>query len=304
MTAAIVPFASVIVPVRNGERTIGDCVASLVNLDYPADRREILVVDNGSTDRTAQIVKGHSVRYLREEQRGASRARNRGIAESRGDIIAFTDADCVVTRGWLAELVSAFEDSDVGGVAGEILAFPPRTPAERYAARIGHLSPRHYLRRPIFPFAVTANLAFRRGVFDRIGPFDPGLPRGGEGTDFCTTFFRHTDLRLALALDAVILHRHRTTARGLFEQQWSYGRGHAFLYIKYGDELVWSREQTAQVYRDLAGTAAALVKASLGHLRGKVDRDEVSFQYFELVRKVALRLGFARESIGRGYLRI
>jgi glycosyltransferase involved in cell wall biosynthesis len=304
MTAKTPPFVSVIVPVRNGERTIGDCLTSLVNLDYPAERLEILVVDNGSTDRTAEIARGYSVRYLREDQRGASRARNRGIEESTGEVLAFTDADCVATRGWLAEVVSEFEDPEVGGVAGEILPFPPRTPAERYAARIGHLSPSHYLRRPIFPFAVTANLAFRRSVFDQVGLFDPGLPRGGEGTDYCTRFFRGTGLRLALARRAVVLHRHRKTARGLFGQQWSYGRGHAFLYIKYGDDLVWGRKQTAQVYRDLARTAGAFLKVSLDRARGTADREELSFLYFELVRKMALRLGFARESIGRGYLRI
>ena len=130
--------------------------------------------------------------------------------------------------------------------------------AERYAARIRHLSPERYLRRPIFPFAVTANLAFRREVFDVVGLLDPRSPRGGESTDFCTRFFRGTGLELRLAPRAVVLHRHRATARELLQQQWSYGRGHAFLYIKYRDEIPWGWRQTASVYVDLLRTASTL----------------------------------------------
>jgi len=95
------PFVSVIVPVLNGERTIRECIVSLLNMDYPVERREILVVDNDSTDRTTDIIKNFPVRYLREERRGASHARNRGIEASKGAILAFTDADCAVTTRWL-----------------------------------------------------------------------------------------------------------------------------------------------------------------------------------------------------------
>ncbi len=66
--ASRLPFVSVIVPVLNGERTIRECVVSLLKTDYPVERRDILVVDNGSTDRTAEIVKSFPVRYLREER--------------------------------------------------------------------------------------------------------------------------------------------------------------------------------------------------------------------------------------------
>src|ERR671916_681647 len=113
------PFVSIVVPVLNGERTLRGCLTSLLRVDYPPDRREILVVDNGSTDRTAEIIQSFPVQYLREEQRGCSAARNRGIQASRGELIASTDADCVVSSGWLRELVQAFDEEEgVGGVAG------------------------------------------------------------------------------------------------------------------------------------------------------------------------------------------
>lgn len=83
-------------------------------MDYPPERREILVVDNGSRDRTGQIVASYPVTLLREVLRGPAAARNRGIEASRGQLLAFTDADCVVTTRWLQELVLGFEDEDVG----------------------------------------------------------------------------------------------------------------------------------------------------------------------------------------------
>jgi glycosyltransferase involved in cell wall biosynthesis len=291
-----------VIPVLNGERTIGDCLASLLRNDYPATRREILVVDNGSTDGTAHIVKRLPVRYLLESRRGASYARNRGILASRGEIVAFTDADCLASSRWLRELVSGFDEQAVGGVAGEILPYPPRTAAERYAARIRHLSPEHYLRRPIFPFAVTANLAFRRSVFDAVGLMDPGSPRGGESTDFCTRFLRETGLQLRLASKAIVLHRHRASALELLRQQWSYGRGHAFLYIKYRDEIPWGWRQTASVWADLLRTASTLGAAGASRAVGRKTRSDLEFAWFEFLRKVALRAGFVRQAWSQGHL--
>ena len=299
MEGAALPSVSVVVPVLNGEATIAACLHAILSGDYPTDRRQLLVVDNGSTDRTAEHVGGFPVEYLREPRRGPARARNLGIEGSKGEVIVFTDADCLPSTAWLRELVRPFEESDVGGVAGEILPFPPHTAAERYAARIRHLSPERYLRRPIFPFAVTANLAFRRDVFTTVGVFDTRSPRGGESTDFCTRFFRETGKRLALARKAVVFHRHRSSAAELFRQQWGYGRGHAYLYIKYSDELPWGWRQTGAVYADLARSAAGLAGATARRPLGGSTHEDVEFAYFELLRKVALRLGFAREALSQ-----
>lgn len=294
------PLVSVVVPVLNGETHIGECIRSLLTTEYDPDRREILVVDNGSTDRTAEVIRSFPVRYLHEARRGPSSARNHGILASRGDIVAFTDADCLATRAWLEEIVSGFATPDVGGVAGEILPFPPRTAAERYAARIRHLSPEKYLSRAIFPFAVTANLAFRREVFDVVGLLDIASPRGGESTDFCTRFFRSTGLRLQLAKRAIVLHRHRSSGKELFLQQWGYGRGHAYLYNKYREEIPWTWRKTAMAYADLGRGALDFMRIGSRYAVGRAGRGDVEFGWFELVRKVALRLGFARESFSRG----
>ena len=287
------------VPVLDGERTLEESLATFLRVDYPPDRREVIIVDNGSTDRTAEIVRRAPVRYLFEPRRGTAKARNLGIEASRGEILAFTDADCLVTKGWLRALVSGFDGGDVGAVAGEILPFPPRTAAERYAARTRHLSARRYLSRPHLPFAVTANLAFRREVFEQVGLLDPDAPRGGECTDFCTRFLRQTGQRIEFAPRAVVFHRHRSTARELFRQQWNYGRGHAYLYRKYAAELPWTWRQRRQVWGDLGRTAGELAATGLRGAAGRASRTELEFRYIELVRKLASRLGFAWHRLGQ-----
>jgi glycosyltransferase involved in cell wall biosynthesis len=281
-----------VVPVLNGEHTLEESLTTLLSVDYPADRRELIMVDNGSTDGTAEILRAAPVRYLFEPERGTAKARNLGIEASRGEIVAFTDADCLVARGWLRALVGGFDDEQVGGVAGEIFPFPPRTAAERHAARTRALAPERYLNRPQLPFAVTANLAFRSEVFDQVGLLDPEAPRGGECTDFCTRFFRRTGQRLELVPQAVVFHRHRSSTRELFRQQWNYGRGHAFLYRKYSAELSWTWRQRRQAWGDVGRTAAALGTSGLRYASGRGRRDDLEFHFFELVRKLASRLGF------------
>jgi GT2 family glycosyltransferase len=296
MTDHTLPFVSVIVPVLNGERTIRDCLLSLLRTDYPPDRREILVVDNGSTDSTAEIVKSFPVILLHEERQGAAAARNKGIEASRGEILAFTDTDCVVSTRWLRELVQGFEDDAIGGFEGEIVDYLPVTAIEQYIARRKSYS--YQMRRhmsPLSPYAVTANVAFRREVFQRIGVFDPRFPTG-EDVDFSWRFFNTGDLKLWYNPKAVVFHRHRSTVRGLLSQQINYGRGLALLQAKYPARLPWGWWQELWAWRSVVGLGwvAAQAALRLGLLGGeKIDAYDA---YFTFLRKLSVRIGFLWET--------
>ena len=295
------PFVSVIVPVLNGEETIGNCVASLLRTDYPPERREILVVDNGSTDRTVEIVKGFPVGLLCEERQGASAARNRGIEASRGEILAFIDADCMVTTEWLRELVQGFENKEVGVVAGEVVAYPPRTPAERYIAmqrpRL-HLGTLSY---PISPWFASANSALRREVFDLIGLFDVRFPGTGgcEDIDFAWRFLQSKRFKLIYRPKAVVFHRHRVTTRGLFKQYRAYGYGQAMLRRKYPDRLAWDWRRELGAYKDLFLTAFALGGAAIRSRLKVRNTADFSYQYSDLARKLGARIGFTSGMLRR-----
>jgi glycosyltransferase involved in cell wall biosynthesis len=120
MSDESVPYVSIVIPVLNEERYLGACLTSIISLRYPKDRHEVLLVDNGSTDRTLEIAQGFSEISIHvKENAKVGAVRNYGVQKSKGDIIVFLDSDCVVSHDWLGVGVSkliANSDSIVGGL--------------------------------------------------------------------------------------------------------------------------------------------------------------------------------------------
>jgi cellulose synthase/poly-beta-1,6-N-acetylglucosamine synthase-like glycosyltransferase len=285
----------VIVPVRDGEPTIADCLDAILATDYPPDRREILVVDNGSSDGTAALIQARPVRYLREPKRGVSNARNRGIAESRGEILAFVDADCLVEPQWLAELVRPFENSEVGAVGGDLKHTPPTTAAERQAARLlGNWQRFAFTSNPAYP--ITANAAYRRDVLERIGGFDPHMPRA-QDVELGLRFQERSGRRLAYAENATARHRNRATQLGFFRQQlgWAYGAG--LVGAKY--EALGGDPVNPPRIREITRTARGLGIVLLAGIRRRGRREWIEDAWFDLLRQVAWWIG-ARSGLRRG----
>ena len=121
------PTMSVVVGVYNGAETIAACLESLLSQNYPRRAYDIIVVENGSTDGTGEVVRRFPVRLYHRQETGTTGARNLGIAESQADIIATTDCDCVAHPDWLAELVKPYRSPEVGGVGGAVLAYQGKT---------------------------------------------------------------------------------------------------------------------------------------------------------------------------------
>ena len=112
------PLISVIVAAYNCRDTISKCLESLSSLDHPG--YEVIVVDDGSTDGTAELCETFSgVKVIRLDRGGPSRARNTGVRKARGKLVAFTDGDCFVDSRWLKELEKGFIGPDVAGVGGD-----------------------------------------------------------------------------------------------------------------------------------------------------------------------------------------
>ena len=289
------PYVSVIVPVRDGESTIADCLDAILATDYPQDRREILVVDNASSDGTASLIHSRSVRYLREPKRGVSNARNRGIAESRGEILAFIDADCLPDPQWLTELVGPFGDPEVGAVAGDLQHAPPNTAAERQAARLlGNWQRFAFTSNPAYP--ITANAAYRRDVLERIGGFDPHMTRA-QDVELGLRFQERSGLRLAYADHATVRHRNRSTQLGFFRQQlgWAYGAG--LVGAKF--EAMGGHPVNPPRVREITRTARGLGIVLLAWLRRRGRREWIEDAWFDLLRQVAWWVG-ARAGLRKG----
>jgi glycosyltransferase involved in cell wall biosynthesis len=282
-------LVSVVVPVRNGAATLGNCLRSLLSMDFSPERREIIVVDNGSTDGTADIIKRFPVRCVREHRRGLSHARNRGIEASRGWAIAFTDSDCYVDQRWLSELLAGLTDG-ISATSGEIFAYLPKTPAERYAARRKPLWHDWTLRRSR-PWFLFGNAVVTRDAFERVGRFDTSFVGGSEDIDFCWRFHSQ-GLVSVYRPSAAVFHHHRVSSRSLFRQHVGYGRGQRMLLGKYPDTLSWGWRDELRAWMDLGGTANNAIRAWCG-VQGTDDR---LYPALDLVRKSGQRFGFVGAS--------
>ncbi|HET8686595.1 MAG TPA: glycosyltransferase, partial [Methanosarcina sp.] len=105
------PFVSVIVGIRNEEKFIEECIESLLNLDYPRNSYEIIIVDGMSTDKTRDIVQKYPVKLLLNERKNVAAARNLGVKNAKGELVAFTDGDCKVDPQWLKALIHEMQDA-------------------------------------------------------------------------------------------------------------------------------------------------------------------------------------------------
>jgi glycosyltransferase involved in cell wall biosynthesis len=237
-------FVSVVVPVYNGRDTIGECIEALLAQNYPRALHEILVVDNNSTDGTDEIVKQYPVTLLYERQEQTSyAARNRGIRAARGDIVAFTDADCIAEKGWLQGLISPFVAPSVGAVAGSIRPSAPESLVERFFASV----------RPYeagvddgLLALLTGNVAYRKSVLQAVGMFDEALFTAGD-VDLGWRVQIYTGAQVKRVPDAVVYHRHRTTLKGLFKQYRRYGFSEVLLDTLYRRSPFHSRTPAQQL---------------------------------------------------------
>jgi GT2 family glycosyltransferase len=215
------PPATVIVPAHNAEATIDECVRSLLELRYPAEKLELRVVDNGSRDGTLAALRHYEDRIvvLEERKRGAAAARNAGLSGARGEVIAFTDADCAVDPDWLAGLVEPLEDPGVGIAGGAILASEGCNEVEQFGAEIHDHRRTIEVLRP--PYAVTGSWASRREVLHELGGFDERLLRC-QDVDLAYRAIQ-AGYRLAFVAEAVVFHHNEDTLAGLFRQGFVHG---------------------------------------------------------------------------------
>ncbi|MBI5205634.1 MAG: glycosyltransferase family 2 protein [Nitrospirae bacterium] len=104
-------MVSVVIPAYNAQKTIAACLDSLMKQDYPGDY-EVIVVDDGSSDSTPDIISGYErVRLMKQANAGPAAARNKGAMDAKGEIILFTDSDCVPEGNWITEMMAPFKDN-------------------------------------------------------------------------------------------------------------------------------------------------------------------------------------------------
>lgn len=228
------PTVSVIVPVKNGAAKIKDLLDSLMQVNYNRDKLEIIVVDGNSTDDTREIVSQYKVKLLTEEGPGLNAARNTGIKYSRGEIIAFTDYDCVVSKNWIEKIVENFQDPHVGCVGGTILGYSNDFFSlycdESLVPVLRIFKKREVVDtiKPPLNYPAGCNFALKREAIKKVGVFDERIRYGFDEIELIERICG-SGCKMVLDPEILVRHKHRSSLSEILKQTFRYGRGGGLL---------------------------------------------------------------------------
>jgi len=232
------PFVSIVICTLNGSKRISDCLDSLVGQDYPKESYEIIVVNDGSTDDTLDVLDRYGIKVVNHSKNlGIGAARNSGLQNASGEIIAYTDDDCLADPKWLTNLIGCYKD-DVMAVGGLIASFSLETLMEKYMSETGYGNPSPidftksknpfyrffvYLKYMFYPLVLrstspvmvsnvyTANASFKKEYLERAGGWAIEL-NSSEDSEMCNRLKKmFPNQKILFTKKSVISHRHFTS---------------------------------------------------------------------------------------------
>jgi O-antigen biosynthesis protein len=246
------PRVSVVVCAYNAERTMDACLASLAILNYPD--YEVIVVNDGSRDRTLEIAESHRYcRIISQPNKGLSAARNVGAEAATGEIVAYTDSDCVADPDWLSYLVAKMEASGLGACCGPNFP-PPEGSLVPAAVAVAPGGPTHVLLSDeVAEHIAGCNMAFRREALLDLGGFDPVYRAAGDDVDICWRF-QDAGFVIGFSPAAIVWHFRRNTVKAYCNQQRGYGKAEALVYSKhpFRFNLFGQAKWLGRIYGDLS----------------------------------------------------
>jgi glycosyltransferase involved in cell wall biosynthesis len=288
------PSISVIVPVRNSANTIGDLMDSLMGLEYETEKLEIVVVDGDSSDGTRKIVEEYPVLLVDEEGKGLNAARNTGIKWSTGEIVAYTDGDCVVPPDWARSIAKNFRSPIVGFVGGNVEGYAKGSFLSTYMDEtFFHAKPNFKWRKVdkrlnLLQFPAGCNMAFRRDVLAKIDYFDERINYGFDDL-IPVEEVGEIGFRIVLDPEVYVYHKHRTHLGEMLLQHFNYGRGGAKLMRakrKVSKLAQWFTTYLISSTFSLALTSALLILGLLLNQRVPLEIALGTFTFFYAVLTV------------------
>jgi glycosyltransferase involved in cell wall biosynthesis len=224
------PFFSIVIPTYNRPQPLQNCLTALLTLDYPRDRFEVIVVDDGSHMSLQSIVEPFcdvfSLTLLRQDNGGPAQARNAGAVIAKGEFIAFTDDDCMPAANWLTVMAQQFQASAEVLIGGKTINYlSTNLYATAHQILVDYLY-QHYNANPQqAKFFTSNNMAVSLSQFQKIGCFDTTFPlAAGEDREFCDRWLSK-GYGMRYVTDAVVHHAHGMTLLGFWKQHFNYGQG-------------------------------------------------------------------------------
>ena len=221
---------SVIVPAYNAQRTIGQTLKALTEQDYP-EKFEIIVVDDGSKDQTADLIRSFAnVRYVHQPNAGPASARNHGAQLAQGDILAFTDSDCIPHQNWLSQLMQGFAAEDVVVVMGSYGIANSENPLAFCIYKEILFRHEHLLSN--FPKVFGSyNFCVKKNIFEQAGGFDSSYRNAsGEDNDLSYKIISLGG-HIYFERKALVDHYHPTQVNKYLQEQFRHGLWRAKMYI-------------------------------------------------------------------------
>lgn len=231
--SSYVPSVTVIIPTRDRKGELVECLESVLAQDYPKDKLEVIVIDDGSEDGTDDVVRAFPCKLLsHKNSRGQSYCRNLGAKEAHGEILAFVDSDCVAGRQWLRELVHYFQWDRIGAVGGFVDGYFQESPLDRYEKTCSPLNMGAHIIHGSNDgsafYVPTCNLLVRKTAYAAIGGITESL-HVGEDVDFCWRL-RNAGYDMFYVPRGAVRHKHRNSLGRMLKRRADYGTSEAQLY--------------------------------------------------------------------------
>jgi len=286
---------SVVIPTYNGEKKIRETLEALSAQDH--SEYEIIVVNDGSTDQTEKIIKElqkeiSQLRIVTQENQGPGRARNRGVEEAKGEIIAFTDDDCVPERKWLRKITEMFkEDKKIGIIGGTYLPDQKEnTWIDRWQRSNTNIFMESGLGKKIH-FFETNNMAIRKDIFKEVGGFNLlfGGKEGSEDIDLNYKVLKK-GYHLILSPEARLKHKHKENLKGLLKRAHIAGSGDAMFM------LINPEKKTFRPYQSFITPILAL-RRTMEQRRGIKKREILPFYLLNLLTMTTIQAAKITKSI-------
>jgi len=226
-------MVSIVIPAYNASSTLPCTIETCLEQEYPRDKLEVVVVDDGSMDGTRWIVRQYPAKYIYQQNSGPATARNAGWTSAQGEIICFTDSDCVPARDWVSKLVEEYTSDEIAGVGG---TYDIADDSNLLAACVHEEIVQRHLRTPRYVnYLGSFNVSYRRAVLEEVGGFNESYRMAsGEDNDLAYRVIKR-GYRLVFTRDAKVAHYHPHNLWRYLRQQFWHGYWRMKLYRNHPD---------------------------------------------------------------------